>query len=161
MNILKSKLLLVGLLSCNVVNATPREDAVFNISLFTAVTMISAAMNYTVTTFLVTEEFLVVTDYPTAQSWYDAMALKYPEALLDQKLFLQTMRGQDAKYMSWCSTFNQIYFPQESLEEIETAYQKKLDGEILTDEEILALGKQEFILLHESGHIEHNDRTYA
>jgi len=163
MNILKSKLFLIGLLNCNLINAfelTPeKEAAVFNVSIYAALITYIAAISYAVTTYLPTEEMLVKTDFPAAQAWYDAMTVKYPEANLNEKLFLQTIRKQNKKYISWCSTFNQIYFPQEALKEIEVSYQKILDGDILTDEETLALGKQEFILLHGAGHIEHNDIT--
>lgn len=169
-NRLKSKLFLIALcsFSCNITSAftlpiielTPaKKDAIFNVSIAAAFITYIAATQYAITTYLATEEFLVKTDYPVAQAWYDAMTIKYPTAHLDQKLFLQTMRHENKKYISWCSTFNQIYFPQDALQDIETLYQKQLDGEFLTHEEILTLGKQEFILLHEAGHIEHGDMT--
>jgi len=163
MNVLTSKVFLVFLLNCNLVHAyafelTPQKQAaIVNVSVFSVLIAYITSIQYAVTTYLPTEEFLVKTDYPVAQAWYDAMVLKYPQANFDQKLFLQTMRQANKKYISWCSTFNQIYFPQDALQEIECLYQKKLNGEILTDEEALILGKQEFILLHEAGHIVHGD----
>jgi len=116
-----------------------------------------AACQYVNNTYLVREEYLVKSKYPFAQAWYDSMAQKYPDVCLEDKLFLQTMRGSSAKYMSWCSTFNEIYFPQDSLREINALYEKSLKGENLTDEESLFLSKEEFILLHEAGHIVHSD----
>lgn len=184
MNIFKSKVLLVVLLSCNMAAAMhvafdkpnslelfkqaidtincseQKKTALFNTIIYTALAINGAITNYVNTNYLIREEYLVLKDFPAAQAWYDEMAVKYPQAKLSEKSFLQTMRNTRAKYMQWCSTSNQIYCPQEALEEIETLYQKKLDGQELTQEETLALGTQEFVLLHEAGHIEHNDLFY-
>ena len=73
------------------------------------------------------------------------------------KLFLQTIRHVHKKHMSWCSTFNHIYFPQDSLKDIDRIYKNKIDGVQLSYEDQLLLSKEEFILLHEAGHIEHSD----
>ena len=141
------------------------EDSVYNSSqirliqfgiLATTASLI-IANNYIQTVLLVKEEYLVKNKFPFAQEWYDALNVKHPEAELDKKLFLQEMRGIPAKMTSWCSTFNDIYFPQESLKEINTIYKKKMNNEEITKEEETALCKEEFILLHEAGHIQHND----
>lgn len=113
--------------------------------------------NYITTNYLIQEEHLVVTKYPHAQAWYDAMAEKYPEAHLHEKKFLQTMRKISPKAIAWCSTFNHIYFPQESLKAIDSFFKKQSDGFDLSDDEKLTLAREEFILLHEAGHIEHGD----
>lgn len=112
---------------------------------------------YITTNYLIQEEHLVVSKYPYAQAWYDAMAEKYPQAHLDQKKFLQTMRKVSPKVIRWCSTFNHIYFPQDSLKDINAFFKKQSEGIELTDEEKLTLAREEFILLHEAGHIEHSD----
>lgn len=109
-------------------------------------------MNY-----LIQEEHLVVTKYPYAQAWYNAMAEKYPEAHLHRKKFLQTVRKVSPKAIAWCSTFNHIYFPQDSLKNIDSFFKKQSEGFQLSDEEKLTLAREEFILLHEAGHIEHSD----
>ncbi|MDP3787702.1 MAG: M48 family metalloprotease [Candidatus Chromulinivorax sp.] len=117
-----------------------------------------AAYQYIVSNYLVQEEHLVKTDYPYAQLWYDELARKYPDAHLESKLFLQTMRGVPKKSVSWCSSFRHIYFPQDDLQSINYSYARKflaLDDYDEIDDLILA--EQEFILLHEAGHIEHND----
>ena len=116
-----------------------------------------ASYNYVVSNYLVQEEHLVQVDYPYAQEWYQDLVCKYPAAHLDTKLFLQTMRNIPAKNISWCSSFRHIYFPQDELITIDAYYKKKMDGlELDTDEELF-LAEQEFILLHEAGHIESND----
>ena len=112
---------------------------------------------YITMNYLIQEEHLVAAKYPYAQAWYDAMAEKYPQAHLDQKKFLQTMRKISPKAINWCSGFNHIYFPQDSLKDINTFFKKQSEGIELTDEEKLTLSREEFILLHEAGHIEHND----
>ncbi len=137
----------------------PATNATINISLVTGLIGLAATSQYVATTYLVQESQLVQTKYPHAQAWYEALAEKYPAANLNSKLFLQTMRGIPAKFMSWCSTMNQIYFPQDALKDINNIYKKQLDGLTLTEEEMIFLGMQEFVLLHEAGHIEHNDMT--
>ena len=124
-------------------------------------TALVAAATYTVVTHLIHEDALVKSKYPHAQAWYDAMGLKYPKAHLETKPFLQKIWGMPVKLMSWCSTFNQIYFPQDALIRINSLYGMQLDNQTLSQEDQLYLAEQEFILLHEAGHIEHNDITRA
>lgn len=133
------------------------QSAWLNIGITTALVGLIAASQYISTTYLVQEKHLVETDFPHAQAWYNAMVLKYPQAHLEKKLFLQTMRHVNKKRISWCSTFNHIYFPQDSLKDIDRLYKNKTNGQILSEEEELLLSKEEFILLHEAGHIEHGD----
>jgi len=112
---------------------------------------------YESTSILAREEYLVASKYPDAQKWYEALSKKYPDAHLEQKRFSQTMRGVRANAIAWCSAFDAIYFPQASLKEINRLYKKKMKNKELTQEELTILAKEEFILLHEAGHIEHND----
>lgn len=183
MNILKSNFLLF-LLSINSVylpiqaelskqemieysqlSCTPREEFMINTAITAVMLAMYGATNYAITTYLVQEEHLVETDYPFAQLWYEAMTQKYPQAHLEQKLFLQTWRNFPKKYMQWCSTFHHIYCPQNELEEINHIYKKTVENHtdtpdtnnLITEEEKFILAKYEFILLHEAGHIEHND----
>lgn len=138
----------------------PISQAVLNTSIKAGAAGALFASQYISNTYLVQEEHLVKTKYPHAQAWYDAMHKKYPNAHLNSKLFLQTMRGYSAKLMSWRSTINQIYFPQDALKDIDTLYKKHInDIDPLTEDENLFLSMQEFVLLHEAGHIEHNHIT--
>jgi hypothetical protein len=120
-------------------------------------TVINHTYFYAASSYLVQEKHLVATKYPYAQNWYDQLVIKYPTANLDKKLFLQTWRGVDSKFIQHCSSFHHIYFPQDSLEKINTLYKKVVDGEQLTTEEEISLGKEEFLLLHEAARIEHKD----
>lgn len=104
----------------------------------------------------VKEDHFVSYKYPYAQQWYDSLNEKYPDAHLSEKRFLQTMYGMPVKLMSWCSTMNAIYFPQDSLKAINAAYKRKSEGQELSKEESEMLAQEEFILLHEAGHIEQN-----
>lgn len=138
----------------------PISQAVLNTSIKAGAAGALFASQYISNTYLVQEEHLVKTKYPHAQAWYDAMHKKYPNAHLNSKLFLQTMRGYSAKLMSWHSTTNQIYFPQDALKDIDTLYKKQINAiDPLTEDENLFLSMQEFVLLHEAGHIEHNHIT--
>jgi hypothetical protein len=152
----KSFLLLCLSLSC--MQSSTQGGILSSVGLgLTMGTGIQNAWNYAATSYLVQEKHLVKGTYPYAQMWYDYLAIKYPTAHLDQKLFLQTWRNVDAKYMQHLSWFHNIYFPQDSLETINKLYKKVTDGEQLTQEEQLSLGKEEFLLLHEAAHIEHGD----
>ena len=95
------------------------------------------------------EENKVAIKYPNAQKWYDAMHEKYPLAHFDQKQFLQTEYEQKA-------AFYNIYFSQDSLQQINIIYTKKLDNKTLTDDEQLILAQKEFLLLYQAGYIEEN-----
>jgi len=110
---------------------------------------------YTVENYLIKEDALVSAKYPYAQQWYQALAAQYPDAQLLDKRFLQEMYVVPAKLIQWCSTLNAIYFPQKSLKEIDRIYKKFLDGDSLLDDEKLLLAREEFILLHEAGHIQY------
>lgn len=111
--------------------------------------------------YLMREDALVQNKYPIAQDWYAAMTAKYPAAHFETKQFLQSPKygvlPRIRKNCNWTSNFKHIYFPEESLKEITYLYKKVIDGYPLTDLEKLALARQEFVLLHEAGHIEHND----
>ena len=164
MNI-RTKSFLLLFLSLNIAQ-TSMQGAILSGAgaLFTVGSAATNAWNYASTTYLVQEKHLVKTDFPYAQAWYDNLVLKYPTAHLDQKLFLQTWRNVDSKYIQHLSWFKNIYFPQDSLETINTLYKKVVDEQQLTQEEQLSLGKEEFLLLHEAAHIEHQDvaaRCYA
>ncbi|MBP6870048.1 hypothetical protein KBC04_04145 [Candidatus Babeliales bacterium] len=124
---------------------------------FTGLISFFLLKQYVDTNYLVQEKHLVATDYAYAQMWYDAMVIKYPDAHLSQKLFLQNWRTIDLKAINHCSSFSHIYFPQESLKTINDLYKKTVDGENLTQEEQVYLGKEEFMLLYLTAHIEHQD----
>lgn len=111
-------------------------------------------VTYLVDSYMVKEEFLVESAYPNAQKWYEDLGKKYPEAHLESKRFLQQSYIFSKKHISWSSSINAIYFPQDSLKDINYLYGKKLEGGTLTEQEDRLLAKYEFIILHEAGHIE-------
>lgn len=118
---------------------------------------VAAAVVYTWHTHLIREDYKVAAKYPYAQAWYDAMTIKYPATNLANKLFLQKLYMVPKAFMPWCSTIQNIIFPQDALIRINSLYGMQLNNQILSDEDQLFLAEQEFILLHEAGHIEHND----
>jgi hypothetical protein len=153
-----NKTILALCLSLNVMQSPVQAAVLPTIGLaFTTGISVTNALTYITTSLLVQEKHLVKAQYPYAQQWYEAMVIKYPTAHLDQKLFLQTWRDVNSKYVQHCSWFYNIYFPQESLENIDTLYKKVIDGQTLTEQEQISLGKEEFLLLHEAAHIEHSD----
>ena len=165
MNILKLNLFLIALLSCNLTKTAAKptlNEATITSNIISST--IVAATAYCMISYIIQEDQLVEHTYPQAQAWYDTMAQKYPQAHLNEKLFLQNIFFIPKMFMPSCASFNQIYFPQESLKDINYLYQKGLDGVKLTEEENIFMNMQEFLLLHEAGHIEHNDhanRFYA
>lgn len=156
----KKQMIEYAQLSC-----TPQEEFMLHTAITAVLVTVHAMTAYATTTYLVQEEHLVEKDYPFAQLWYKAMSEKYPQAHLEQKLFLQTWRNFPKKYMQWCSTFHHIYCSTKDLQEINDIYKKIVENKentphnnnAITQEEELILAKYEFILLHEAGHIEHND----
>lgn len=115
--------------------------------------------------YLIRQGYLVENKFPIAHAWYQALTLKYPDAHFDTKQFVQIpqfsllpdLLASWARTCSWTSNHDHIYFSENALQEITYLYKKVIDGYILDENEQLALARQEFILLHEAGHIEHND----
>lgn len=140
-----------------------KENDLFHPSVMTGAGL--AVTCYIGYNYLIRQEFLVKNKFPVAQAWYDALAIKYPAAHLDQKQFVQTPKLSlipDAlagfiKSCGWTSSYDHIYFEDSKLTEITNLYQKVLDGYPLHENEQLALARHEFTLLHEAGHLEHND----
>ena len=159
MKIFNKKFAFITLLGLHVTMPVQAKITIEDITTPILATGASAIGIYILTTHLIKEECLVKSKYPHAQAWYDAMAIKYPVAHLDNKLFLQTIWGIPKNFISWCSTFNQIYFPQSALIRINSLYGMLENNQTLSDQDQLFLAEQEFILLHEAGHIEHNDIT--
>ncbi len=115
--------------------------------------------------FLIRQEYLVQNKFPIAQLWYENLTKKYPAAHFETKQFIQKPQfslipdqlARWAQQCNWVSNYNHIYFEENNLQEITYLYKKVIDGYPLDEQEQLALARQEFILLHEAGHIEHND----
>ena len=138
------------------------DDTVFSVDLNGAgISLIDSTVSgyclYQVVTSLIRENHFVKINYPYAQDWYDAMDKKYPVAKLNKKLFVQCGTIVPKMLASWFSVFNKIFFPQEALIRINDLYRKKSSDRVLSQEEELFLLEQEFVLLHESGHIENDD----
>jgi Zn-dependent protease with chaperone function len=168
MNTKKLKFLCAAILCINVlqspIQATIKnEDTTFCPDIMPGI--YTAAALYFGYNYLIRQEYLVKNKYPVAQAWYDMLAEKYPAAHLNQKQFVQTPKislipdqlTNFAKSCSWSSNHDHIYFTDADLGEITFLYQKMLDGYPLHEDEQLALARKEFIILHEAGHIEHDD----
>lgn len=115
--------------------------------------------------YLIRQEYLVCNKFPIAQTWYDKLAKKYPEARLDQKQFIQKPKlsiipdalTDLANTCNWVSSADHIYFSDDVLTIISILHQKEIDGYPLSQTELLSLARYEFELLHEAGHLEHDD----
>ncbi|MDP3788117.1 MAG: M48 family metalloprotease [Candidatus Chromulinivorax sp.] len=168
MNIKNLKVLCGAMLAINLMQS-PIEATITNENdIYYPHVMTGAGMAVTLYigyNYLIRQEFLVKNKFPVAQAWYDALTQKYPAAHLDQKQFVQTPKlsllpDQLARLIQscgWTSSHDHIYFKDTALTEITTLYQKIIDGYPLHEREQLALARHEFTLLHEAGHIEHND----
>lgn len=129
-----------------------KKTAVVITSLFAATGIGSYLLNYLEQP----AEFYVKNLYPHAQLWYEDMIVKYPQARLDQKRFLQSSYFFSKEYAVWSVMCNNIYCPQGDLVYLEAVYTKKINDELLDDAEILFLNTIEWLLLHEAGHSELN-----
>lgn len=168
MNIKKLKFLCAALLGINLmqspVQATILNDNTTYYPNIAQGAGVAVAL-YVGYNYLIRQEYLVANKFPVAQAWYDALAQKYPAAHLDQKQFVQKPKhslipnqlADFAKSCSWSSNHDYIYFEDTTLAGITFLYQKVLDGYPLNEKEQLILASLEFVLLHEAGHIEHDD----
>ncbi len=168
MNIKKLQFLCAAILATNLVQSPihatiSNENKMYHPHIMTgAGTAVTLYIGYN---YLIRQEFLVKNKFPVAQAWYDQLTQKYPAAYLNHKQFVQTPQfslipDALAKFVEscgWSSSHDHIYFKETDLTEITFLYQKVLDGYPLHELEQLALARHEFILLHEAGHIEHND----
>lgn len=93
--------------------------------------------------------------YPYARAWYDDLDCKYPEAHLHEKQFLQGALVSD-KHMRWNYFYNQVYCHKAVLEAIDGICRKKEKSYLLSQDEVLFLAIQEFLVLLQAGHIENN-----
>lgn len=171
MNTKTLKVLCAAILSINLLQS-PLPATIINKDSTYALPFNAAAMSagavYLGYNFLVRQDYLVSKKAPEAQLWYEAMAEKYPNAHLQTKQFVQK-NNQSGYIPEWLATatkkcnlisnYNHIYFTKEALKEITYVYKKVLAGYPLDAKEESAMARYEFILLHEAGHIEHNDST--
>jgi|GEM_PF-1536253 len=155
MSAIKFTLLLSVLFSFNVttpVELSEQQNAALAIT--ACISTYSAYSYIRYTYFDRPEEFYVQYSYPYAQLWYEDMIVKYPQAHLDTKRFLQIEHGTSAEQIVWSMSYNNIYCPQVDLAYINDAYKKKIDGEELDDRITKTLHMCEWLLLHEAGHVE-------
>lgn len=91
--------------------------------------------------------------YPYAQAWYNDLIKKYPQIHFDRKRFLcgDYANGESIR---WKSSFYQIYCPSDILENINMLYAKKIKGGVLTNNDLLYLHVQEFMILCQAGAIQ-------
>jgi len=170
MNTKKVKLLFAALLSFNLIQ-TPIKANLLNLNAETTnaipPTALAAICIYVGYNCLLREEHLVKNKFSHAQTWYDDMTIKYPGAHLNKKQFVQTLKpnsslipdflGKITQSCYWFSSYDHIFFAEENLKEITFLYKKVIDGYPLDSNEQLVLAQNEFMLLHEAGHIEHKD----
>jgi len=168
-NIKKFPILATMFLSFNLLQS-PLQPSVINDHITgsaVAPTALIAASLYFGYNSLTREKYLVKNEFPHAQAWYDYLTTKYPDAHFDSKLFLQKPKnsliafflGKGADGCNWLSSTSHIYFSEEALKEISLIYKKVIDSYPLEEQEKDALARYEFALLHEAGHIEHNDAS--
>lgn len=120
---------------------------------------------YTGYNFLLRKESLASNKFPEAQAWYTSLIAKYPQANLDKINLIQTPKWNPvldvlndfAKKHDWTYSYKYIFMPKDTLKEINFLYKKVLDGYPLDEKEIGKLAGHEFTILHEAGHIKHND----
>lgn len=125
------------------------------ISIVAAGIMSAATYQYCSTLPWKKDLLVIEKEYPYVQAWYNSLIIKYPSARFDIKQLLRgNYSGQE--HEGWKSSFNQIYCPSAILRNINKYYDKKINGQVLTDEELLFLDVQEFMILCQAGVIEQN-----
>ncbi len=100
------------------------------------------------------DEPLVKDIYPGAQRWFEAMSNKYPQAQLSNVSFYVS---------SYCHSGKQaIYLQEDRLQKINVAYSSTINPSLTDQSHLDTLFKQdEYILLHEAGHVLKNHDTKA
>lgn len=99
-------------------------------------------------------EFITI-NYPYAQAWYDQLILKYPQANLNAKQFLQSSMTLDQS-MGWSFSGSKISCNRKNLINIDAIYEKQINYRFLSESEVLYLSMHEFMLLTVAGKIENN-----
>ncbi|AXK60387.1 hypothetical protein [Candidatus Chromulinivorax destructor] len=136
-------------------NFSASKQAEIVISIATAGIMSAAIYQYC-STLPGQKDLLVMEEkYPYVQAWYNYLIKKYPQVHFDTKQLLRGSYARD-EYEGWKSSFNQIYCPSTILVNINDFYKKKINGQALTNEELLFLDVQEFMILCQAGTIEYN-----
>ncbi len=160
MKLLKSKILLFSLFFTHHVSAWDlSENQKLNLILsagYVSMGTISAATAYMMYSCNIPDKFYVKNKYSYAQIWYNEMAVKYPDAQLDQYTFLSAQRGFCSNYVTWQCTFHEIYAHRADLDALEDIYKKKAASIELSEQEILVLNILEFLLLDVAGLAKHN-----
>lgn len=157
----KLKLFLMMLVSCHVVTPVSWTEQKQNASIF--ISLAAAYYTYNLIPYYVDQpaEFYVKHSYPHAQLWYEEMIVKYPQAHLDKKNFLQMRYGIPREEISWSLLCKNIYASQVDLIYLESVYSKKIDAQELSSQELDFLDLIEWLLLHEAGHVELNYSLHA
>lgn len=90
--------------------------------------------------------------YSGVDEWYRALVQKYPQAQFDKYKVLESSKRKD-----FTTAGSNFFIDSSTLEKINKIYQKKLNHELLSDEEQSFLSSTEWGMLHEAGHVHHND----
>lgn len=94
----------------------------------------------------------VVSKYPGAQKWYEAMVAKYPQAHLDQIQFCISDNYES------CET--SIYFPEYRLRDMQRVF-GNLKSKDFTAEKFALFAEDEYLLLHEAQHVLKSDAYHG
>ncbi|MGZ6254637.1 MAG: M48 family metalloprotease [Candidatus Chromulinivorax sp.] len=132
-------------------------QAIQNISISSSIIGAIAVGSYIAYNYNIPENFYVKNSHPYAQVWYDEMAIKYPQAHLQNKAFLSQRRGIFTNDVSWESGYNTIYAHAGDLTFLHTIYRKKSQDLEISETEQLFLHICEFLLLHEAAHVNNQD----
>ena len=125
----KLKLTLSCLLACNLLAADFKPENINSLHYIGALSALSAA--YVGCTWIQaqlsdTHNMQIENRYPYAQAWLDQMIKKYPDAHLNEVIFLQSAPWMSQGPMAWQSYYKKIYCPQASLQRIDDLYYEKL-----------------------------------
>ncbi|MGZ6251263.1 MAG: M48 family metalloprotease [Candidatus Chromulinivorax sp.] len=132
-------------------------QAAQNIGIYSSIICAITVGSYIAYNYNIPENFYVKNSHPYAQVWYDEMAIKYPQAHLQNKAFLSQRRGIFNNDVSWESVYNNIYAHPGDLAFLHTIYRKKSQDLELSETELLFLHFCEFSLLHEAAHVNNQD----
>jgi len=109
----------------------------------------STLLTYGVTDVATSKNDLVGKCLPHAQTWYNELHKKYPAANFNKIPFKVDDR--------WAADHKSIHCDLSDIDYINDIYQKKYNGEKISEDEQEIISESEWVALHEAGHIKNND----
>lgn len=134
-------------------NLSPGEQAVIATSIFAVGTLATGIAHYFFSAPTQNDFDFIKKTYPYALLWFESLNQKYPDLHVTEKEFLCGSYSEK-EYHCWKSSFNQIYCPDNFLLKINVIYKKIMDRHFLTEDEMIFLSVQEFMILQQIGIIE-------